>query len=450
MNMNYQDIVILDKDGVIIYTDVANLRAFDIPVDEVVGMKLSDLYRNFNSETSTMLKALKTGEATVDYEQTLETRQGNTMVQVGSTYPIMNGSEIVGVIEFSKYKYRLEEIGRIQDHWDKPIYRKNYTRYTVEDIITDDAQMLNVKARLRKAAKLDSPVFVCGKTGTGKELVVQSIHNLSKRAAKPFVSQNCGAIPENLLESLLFGTVKGGFTGAENKMGILEAADGGTVFLDEINALSPELQAKLLKVIEDQRFRRIGDTKEKEINVRFLAATNEDVDRLISERRFRSDLYYRLAVVQIDLPELAERRGDIKLLVNYYIDYYNAKLHKNIEHVPDDVLDIFLRYDWPGNVRELRNAVEGIFSLSDDRVIQKECLPKRILEYGKKAQVDMRTLAYAGCDLKTMLRTYEDELIGQAMEENEYVLSKAATRLGVSRQVLKYKLEQSKRTEKGG
>jgi arginine utilization regulatory protein len=304
---------------------------------------------------------------------------------------------------------------------------------------------------MRKVSKTDSTVLITGETGTGKELVAQSIHNLSKRMNKPFVSQNCGAIPEKLLESLLFGTVKGAFTGAENMVGLLESAAGGTVFLDEINSLPLELQMKLLKVLEERKFRRLGGTEEIYTDTRFIAATNQDVRKLAQNGLFRPDLYYRISALSVELPRLSARRGDVELLANHFINYYNFKMRKNIEHIPKSILSIFQSYTWPGNMRELRNVIERIFNLSENGEITQDYLPNemRFPETYDTNSVEARfefdnvpwNDATGATDLKQMVKEYEYALICHTYQKHNENLSKTAEALQISRQLLKYKMD---------
>jgi arginine utilization regulatory protein len=435
---DYKDVLIVDESGTVRYIYVTNLRSVYLPPEQVIGMKVTDLYANLNEKNSGLMKALRYGRSTIDEDQELISPFGDKIYQVYSSYPIMDGGRIVGAIEFSKFHYRLEDIEDIRDHWDKPVYRSNNTRYTVDDIISNDESVTELRDLIAKAAQLDSTILITGDTGTGKELVAQSIHNLSRRAGGKFVSQNCGAIPENLMESILFGTVKGGFTGAENKNGILEEAQSGTVFLDEINALSLELQVKLLQVIEDRKFRKVGDTKEIALNVRFIAAANEDIENLIAKGLFRADLYYRISAVEFELPCLNDRGEDIELLANHFIDYYNRKLGKSIEHVPADILSIFYRHRWNGNIRELRNVIERIFNLAQGDKIYKRYLPKRMV---KAEGEGARRGEPAGLDLKSRAEHTERKIIAESLERSGGNVSKAAAELGLSRQSLRYKME---------
>ncbi|MDR1042272.1 MAG: sigma 54-interacting transcriptional regulator [Clostridiales Family XIII bacterium] len=440
MNNDYKDVLIVDENCVITYVYVTNIRSIYLPLDQVVGMKVTDLYENLDEENSGLVKAVRYGESTVDEYQELISPFGDNIYQVYSSYPIMDGDRVVGAIEFSDFKYRLEDIEDIRYHWDKPVYRNNNTRYTLDDIISDDESVKELCGLISNVAKLDSTILITGDTGTGKELVAQSIHNLSGRAGSKFVSQNCGAIPENLIESILFGTVKGGFTGAENKKGILEDAQSGTVFLDEIDALSLELQVKLLQVIEDRKFRKVGDTEEIKLNIRFIAATNGNIEALIEKGRFRADLYYRISAVEFELPRLKDRGNDIELLANHFIDYYNRKLGKDIEHVPADILKIFYDYEWHGNVRELRNVIEGIFNLAQDNKIYQRYLPKRITKAVAASDGSVGDRTPAGLSLKEQMDDAERQLIAASLERNRGNASAAATELGISRQSLRYKM----------
>ncbi|MDR1068389.1 MAG: sigma 54-interacting transcriptional regulator [Clostridiales Family XIII bacterium] len=441
MNKDYKDVLIVDEHGVITYVYVTNIRSIYLPLEQVVGMKVTDLYDNLNEENSGLVRALRYGVSTVDEYQELISPFGDNIYQVYSSYPIMDGNRIIGAIEFSEFKYRLEDIEDIRYHWDKPEYRSNNTRYTLDDMISNDESIQELCTLISNVAKLDSTILITGDTGTGKEVVAQSIHNLSGRAGSKFVSQNCGAIPENLMESILFGTVKGGFTGAENKKGILENAQSGTVFLDEIDALSLELQVKLLQVIEDRKFRKVGDTEEINLNIRFIAATNSNIETLIEEGRFRADLYYRISAVEFELPRLRDRGNDIELLANHFIDYYNHKLGKKIEYVPADILEIFYAYQWHGNVRELRNVIEGIFNLAQDDKIYRRYLPKRMTKNTAKSGGEYAdSVNSGGFNLKEHMDATERKLIAACLERNRGNAARTAAALGISRQSLKYKM----------
>lgn len=435
---SYTDILIVDDKGKIAYFDISNLQLLGLRPDEVIGKKVTSLYKDLNESNSTMIKAIKTREATINCEQKLTSYLNNVVHQTSSTFPIMNGKKIIGSIEFAQYYYEKEAIKLIEKHYEHMIYRKNNTTYTIDDIITRNKRMIDIKEKIGRISKTESTVLIQGKTGTGKEMVAQSIHNCSKRRYAPFISQNCGAIPENLLESILFGTTKGSFTGAEDRQGLFEMAQGGTIFLDEINSLSPMLQVKLLKVIEDKRIRRIGSSKEIPLNVRVIAALNENAEELLKKKILREDLYYRLSVVMFKLPDLIERKEDIEYLANFYIDYYNHKLCCNVKHISKDILLSFLNYSWPGNVRELRNVIEGIFNYIDGDKITMDSIPKKILQNDNA--IGHKIQWREGYSLKLYLKNYEKGIIMEAYRRNNNSLSETAKQLNISKQLLEYKL----------
>ena len=237
-------------------------------------------------------------------------------------------------------------------------------RNSLDNIVGDSSAMERLKRTIRTVASTNSTILVFGESGTGKELVARAVHACSARAAEPFVSINCGAFPETLLESELFGYVKGAFTGAShNKRGLFEVADGGTIFLDEISETSLSMQVKLLRVLQERKVRPVGGTEEIEIDVRVIAATNKDLDKLVSENTFREDLYYRLNVIPVVVPPLRERREDIPLLANHFLKKYAPAAGKNIHRIASRSLDRLQHYEWPGNVRQLENTIERSVAL---------------------------------------------------------------------------------------
>jgi len=254
-------------------------------------------------------------------------------------------------------------------------------KYDFNSIIGESPKIVNVLNRVQKVADSDATVFITGESGTGKELIAKSIFTNSKRNNQPFVSINCGALTETLLESELFGHVKGAFTGAyTNKTGLFQAADGGTVFLDEIGLTSQPMQMKLLRVLQEREIRRVGDTKDLKVDVRVIAATNDDLEKKVKDGSFREDLYYRLSVFPIHIPPLRERDGDIPLLVNFFIRRISAKTGKTFR--PDKTfLDLLCKYNWPGNIRELENIIERSVLLADGQIINADNLPDEILYF---------------------------------------------------------------------
>jgi len=293
---------------------------------------------------------------------------------------------------------------------------------------------------ISQVADTKTNVLVCGESGTGKELVAREIHDQSDRCDQPFVAVNCGAIPENLLESELFGHVKGAFTGAvQSKQGLFETAHHGTLFLDEVGELPGPLQVKLLRVLQEKSLRRVGGTTDAQVDVRIVAATNRRLDEEVAANRFREDLYYRLNVIQIELPALRERSEDIPLLIQHFVEKYSQELGKDVHAVSDAALDRVMRYDFPGNVRELENMVERAVALSQTETIEPASLPPTILE-GRERTVKTR-LPLEGTNLDGLVADFERRLLRESLEESGGVKKRAAMLLGISFRSFRYRLE---------
>jgi len=313
-------------------------------------------------------------------------------------------------------------------------------RYSFQNIIGNSPELHEVFSDMRHAASSESSVLITGESGTGKELVARAIHSNSVRARKKFVTINCGAIPEGLLESELFGHVRGAFTGAiSDKRGLVEEADKGTLFLDEIGELAPILQVKLLRILQDGDFLRVGDIQPRKVNVRVIAATNMDLGKAIAEKKFREDLYYRLNVIPIELPPLRKRREDIPLLVNYFIQKHKAKsIGREITGIAKEAMQALMNYHFPGNVRELENAIEYAIAFTSSSVIQVDDLPKYILE-GKKLSEEARTIPIM--PLREAKAQFERSLIIAALIETGNNISEAARLLNIHRQNLQQKIK---------
>ena len=308
-----------------------------------------------------------------------------------------------------------------------------------EDIIGRSGRLRSVFEDVKVVAPTNSTVLVLGETGTGKELIARAIHSRSSRRSRPFVKVNCAAIPSGLLESELFGHERGAFTGAiARKIGRFELAHGGTLFLDEIGDMPTELQPKLLRVLQEQEFERLGSTQTTRVNVRVVAATSRDLPQMVANREFRGDLYYRLNVFPVRLPALRERPEDIGLLVRHFVDLYARRMNKTVERVPQEALEALLRYPWPGNVRELQNFVERAVILSPDKVLR---APLTELKVPSAGPTRVGPAALAG---GTTLREAEKHHILQALAESNWVVGGphgAATRLGVQRTTLISKMQ---------
>jgi len=297
----------------------------------------------------------------------------------------------------------------------------------------------------RKAAKSASTVLIYGETGTGKELFAQSIHNSSSRKDKPLIAQNCAALPETLLEGILFGTMKGGFTGAINRPGLFEQAHEGTLILDEINSMGIQLQAKLLRVLQEGYIRRVGGMNDIPVDVRIIATTNEDPAKIVESGNLRKDLYYRLNVISLNVLPLRNRISDLPALSEHFIKKYNKYLNKDVWYMANELKEAFLRYDWPGNVRELENLIEGAMNMmSSGHILKPEHLPEHIKKrlFTNKLiqlQFDANEIEQKGLD--EILSEVEKDLIIKAMLDNEQNVSKSAGALGIKRQTLQHKLK---------
>lgn len=320
------------------------------------------------------------------------------------------------------------------------------TRFGLENVVGQSRQMREVLELVKKVASSEaSTVLIQGETGTGKDLIARALHYESRRSTYPFFAINCAAIPETLIETELFGHEKGAFTDAKAmKKGIFELADGGTVFLDEISEMQPNLQAKLLRVLEDQTFRRVGGTRDITVDVRVVAASNRNIEEAVRSGKFREDLYYRLSVIAINLAPLRERREDIPLLIDHFIKHYNAKFKKNIKGVTDRAEKLMLEYHWPGNVRELKNAIERAMILQDQGYIDIQHLPIRISESSLPApKFKSDSLGPSASLPASGIRLFdiERQLIEQALKTTGGNKSKAARLLGITRDTLRYKVK---------
>jgi two-component system, NtrC family, response regulator AtoC len=311
--------------------------------------------------------------------------------------------------------------------------------YSLDRIVGDDAAMVAMRALLKKIATgPGSTVLLTGESGTGKDLAAKVIHYASQRASKPFMNITCSALPETLLESELFGHERGAFTGADRqKRGLIEMADGGTVFLDEIGEMVPLLQAKLLRFLEEKSFKRVGGATDIKVDVRVIAATNRDLEEEVRKGHFRSDLYYRLNVVPIELPALRQRPNDVPRLVNFYVDLYNSEFRKKIRQVSPAGMEKLKTYPWPGNVRELRNAVERAMLLADGD----ELTPDNFAIGGLSGHAaDAVELPAAGVDLEQWERSF----VQQALERSGWNQTRAALLLGLNRDQIRYRIEKFK------
>lgn len=319
-------------------------------------------------------------------------------------------------------------------------------RYGIKNIVAKSEKMLEIFEKIKKISRSGAnAVLILGESGTGKELVARAIHYESKRAIWPFVAINCSAIPPHLLESELYGHEKGAFTDAkERKIGLFEKANKGTLLLDEIGDMSADLQTKLLRTLEDKKIRRIGGTEDIPLDVQFLAATNQDLEKLVKDGRFRKDLYYRLKVIEIKIPPLRERKEDIEPLLKYFLNYFNRQTGKRFKGISEEALKLFLKYDFPGNVRELKNIVEKIAILEDGEYVLPEHLPVELLGINsdETKQVFKSFEQIAAVGFTNYIEDIEKVIIINALKECNGNKSDAAKLLKLDRSTLRYKMKQ--------
>ena len=445
-----EGVYIVNKDGVGLFYNEAMAAIEQIQVNDVLGKEYHKAFPGVSPGESTMFRALKKGLKTDTHQQQYVNLYGREVTTINTTVPIKVHGEVVGALEVARditpLKDMTDTILKLREESPSEEGERKKTKgnlgirqYTFSDIIGENREFKDVVLRARQAATTDATVFIYGETGTGKELFAQSIHWASERKQGPFLAQNCAALPETLLEGILFGTTKGGFTGAVDRAGLFEQASGGTLLLDEVSAMPFELQGKLLRVLQEEYIRRIGGTKDIPVDTRIIATGNEDPRKLVAEGRLRKDLYYRLNVVNLVIPPLKSRLDDIPVLVDYFIKKGNEKYGKNIQAVNSQGMKKLELYDYPGNVRELENLITGGISMAGDEVI----ITDKMLQIPTRAEIVGPDIEK--WDRKAPLSDYiailEKEIIRECLLDNSGNISKAAEDLGIKRQTLQHKMK---------
>lgn len=438
----YCGIFIVDKNGKVIFYNQSINDLAGLNVENAVGKHMLEIFPKLTEETSTILRTLKTGEGLKNYVQNYYNYQDKRVTILSSTIPLYEDGRLEGVVEiFSD----VDKYNNMSQGKSSKSLMEN-TIYTLDDIIGNSKGKKDLKNKIKKTANSNSPVLVYGETGTGKELVVQCLHSESTRRNKPFIAQNCAAIPGTLFESILFGTALGSFTGAKDSKGLIEAAEGGTLFLDEINSMDITLQAKLLRFLQEGYIRRLGESKCHEVDVRVIAALNEDPYEAIEAGTLRKDLFYRLSVINFSLPPLRENKKDIVEISNYFLDIFNHKLNKNVEGFSDEVLEFFKSYDWPGNVRELKHSIEYAINITENNIISKGDLPDYFkLKHKKTNAAEIEELKIdnisSSMSLSEQVEHFERKVIINALKKYDCNISKTSKKLGIPRQTLYYKMD---------
>lgn len=415
--------------------------------EDVLGKSFREVFSSIPPQESTLYRALTENQSTINKQQTYRNRYGKEITTVNSTIPVEADGKVIAAIEVSRDITEIKSLSNtILDLQKETLPSQKpkkpaIKRYQFDDLIGENRAFKEVLELGKKAAKTDASVFICGETGTGKELFAQSIHFAGPRKDMPFLAQNCAALPESLLEGILFGTEKGGFTGAVSRPGLFEQASGGTLLLDEISAMPYELQSKLLRVLQEDYLRRVGGSRDIPVDVRIIATVNEPPMELIEKGLLRRDLYYRLNVVNITIPPLRERPDDIPILCEYFLEKHNRKYGKEVWMLSEGALNRLKDYSYPGNVRELENRIMSAVSLADrEHVLTEKQLRLPEADQGKKAASGASGYDPSEQSLDAYLRACEEQILRKTMAENEGNISAAARQLGLKRQTLQHKL----------
>ncbi|MDF2572703.1 MAG: rocR 2, partial [Sporomusa sp.] len=365
-----EGVQIYDRNGNFLFANSASEALEGYKSLDYMGKHLLDIY-DVNEEYSTVLTILRTKKPVANRCDRFMMKSGKTLTTINSGYPLIIDDNLYGAVVFEsdlsvltrlkKRTFNLEAyIGSTEPVGQAPLY-------TFDDIMHEAENMRDIIHFAKKVSLTDSSILIVGATGTGKELVAQSIHAFSSRRYKPFIDINCSAVPGNLFESMFFGTEKGAFTGSVSKAGFFEMANGGTIFLDEVNSISPEIQAKLLRVLQEKRFQRIGGSKYIQCDVRIISAANENLAELMQQQKMRMDFYYRISTIKIDLPNLKDRNQDTILLARNFLQELCTQYNREQLTIAAEVVNVFQKYDWPGNVRELHHVIEYAFNrVADD------------------------------------------------------------------------------------
>jgi len=423
----YEGIITVDQKGVIDTFNPQAVKIFEREAYKIIGENINKIFPEFNFS-----KITKIGQKIEGKIWTV----GDIKI-VANIIPIKINNEIVRtVVTFQK----VSQVQKIEQKIREKLYLKgNVAENTFSDIIGQSQIFRNLKEEAKNYAQIDSPVLLYGETGTGKELFAQAIHNYSPRRNKSFVAFNCAALPESLLESELFGYVGGAFTGAkkEGKMGLFEQAHEGTIFLDEIGEISQNIQARLLRVLQEHKVRRLGDDKVIPVDVRIIASTNKKLIQLVKKNKFRDDLYYRINVLNLEIPSLRERKEDISLLVNFFIKKYGYKFKKIVEGISEEGMQILENYDWPGNIRQLENIIERLVVRTDKNFIMTNLVKEIMkLQYGGGVIDNYQKQDNINYPLSGNLENIEKNIIKEIINEEKGNKAAAARRLGISRTTL--------------
>ncbi|MBE6026045.1 MAG: hypothetical protein E7229_03945 [Clostridiales bacterium] len=449
-------ILIVDKDYRIVYNTrydaTLNERSKEYDLSDILNKYYFDVYPKLKREESSVVRCIETKQIIIMKHQVYYDYLGRKFVTNNVTFPLMRMGDLVAVVELAMDADEDSRTGDASNKkFDEFVFRlqKDAGLITFETILTEDERMKKAIEQAKMLSTLPNPVLIYGETGTGKELFAQSMINYSGVPKEKVVIQNCAAVPDNLMESILFGTVKGVYTGAENRKGLFEEADGGVLFLDEISTIPYAVQAKLLRVIQDGTFRPLGAAADKHVNVKIICAMNVDPVKAIEDGTFRADLFYRLSSGYIDLLPLRERKDDIKLFIRYYIDYFAQIYSKNIYDVDPEVKRIFMDYSWEGNVRELKNVIESmVVSAKDKNILGMSELPEYFLtkigmaeDHENETEVTVPEEETENLTYHELMERYEEHIIRKALQEANGNVSRAGEILDIPRETLRYRIK---------
>ena len=412
-----------------------------------------EVYPGLNRENSSVIKCIETGEIIINKRQEYYDYLGNRYVTNNVTFPLMKKGKLIAVVELAMdVDENSGDAGDANRKFDEFVLRlkKDAGMISFDTILTENKVMKESIEKAKILATLPNPTLIYGETGTGKELVAQSMITYCKVPRSKVVIQNCAAVPDNLLEAILFGTVRGAYTDAENRTGLFEQADGGVLFLDELNSIPYNVQPKLMRVLQDGTFRPLGASRDKHVNVKVIAAMNVDPLEAIDSGILRKDLFYRFSGGLIKLPPLRERREDIALFIKYYVDYYKQIYSKEVSGVDEEVWQLFMTYSWDGNVRELSNTIESmVASLGAGKVLTREQIPRYMLDRIEKERTgdswddSLPALPQDGGQIAyhEILASVERKLLTEALAAAGGNRTRAAEILGLPRKTLVYRLE---------
>ncbi|MDX9870980.1 MAG: sigma 54-interacting transcriptional regulator [Clostridia bacterium] len=439
MDVSTDGFIVVDKNAYIIDINQAYCNYLDVKREEVLGKYVRDVIKN-----SSMPEIVRTGQGDTNtiHAYMGDQVRGKEKIVAVTRSAVLDGNEIIGAVSQIKFSnemmdlaQKIQALGAELQYYKKELKRIGVTRHSFENMIGKNPRFLEIKNMAKKVAGKDLSLLILGETGSGKEVFANAIHYASQRRDGPFIRVNCAAIPSELLESELFGYEEGSFTGARRggKKGKFELANGGTIFLDEIGDMPLNMQAKILRVLQENELEKVGGSEIIPLNIRVIAATNQDLEQKMRNNTFRSDLYYRLNVIQFEIPPLRQRPEDVQDFINSFLAELNERYDTNVILAPE-VLQMLLKYNWPGNIREVKNIVERAYSLVEGNVIKLNSLPSAVFE-GREVQISPKK-----GNLDDIIENVERDTLLRIIQKNNYNCKMTARELGIHRSTLYKKL----------